>query len=636
MSEINLDKEEILKTASFFRLAYYRVTKEGHFLECDAKAREIFGIPQDAKDLSEYSIADMYAIPAEREQRMKMLNDNKLRPFSDTISVTINGKKKILFDVCWYDEQDCITGLVREMEESNLLHSVRAIDRMPTGFYHIKHAENDLDHKRERITQCNDRFAQILGFRDRGDAIGKNIVELFHTVPGVGGKFFRDLYKTDKNGKPLQNYPFETKSFEHGKTIYLSLDVHLIKDNNGKVTGREGTIRDVTREIKLRNQVKNAEDRLEKTTADINKLIHSFLHPVVKFSGNAELFHQVGTLLQKTTQPVVATASYDKESGKKLLGKIIGIRDGLPEIAENISYEEAKRIKHDGFDPLVVSTLKEKLTVIINIFDHSLQTEASKILLANSIRDTALWVLEELNKIDYDKNNKIKSLITDDFIGFLQGILFDQLTRGANILMAESKVMKRKVESLRAYIGMEKERKISVVKRDIRRILEENVERFRPIFLEKEIEIDYKASGNLVADISTHDIDRVISNILDNARKYSYGGKGRSVKIRARELQPDNVVEFSIESFGTPIKKEEIESGKIWEFGYRSELVYSTDRDGTGVGLADVKDTIEAHGGEIGITSRPVGKESDPPHYKIPYVTEVTIRIPKQNRTKKE
>jgi signal transduction histidine kinase len=90
------------------------------------------------------------------------------------------------------------------------------------------------------------------------------------------------------------------------------------------------------------------------------------------------------------------------------------------------------------------------------------------------------------------------------------------------------------------------------------------------------------------------------------------------------------MVEFSISSYGIPIRKEEIESGSIWKFCFRSELAYATDRDGTGVGLADAKEVIEKHQGEISIKSEPVRDDGDPPQYKVPYLTTVTIRIPRK------
>jgi signal transduction histidine kinase len=93
-------------------------------------------------------------------------------------------------------------------------------------------------------------------------------------------------------------------------------------------------------------------------------------------------------------------------------------------------------------------------------------------------------------------------------------------------------------------------------------------------------------------------------------------------------------VEISIQSFGVPIKKEEIDNGDIWKFGTRGELAYVYDREGIGAGLTDAKDVIEAHQGEISITSEPPGKlkENESPGYKVPYLTTVIINLPKKKK----
>jgi signal transduction histidine kinase len=206
------------------------------------------------------------------------------------------------------------------------------------------------------------------------------------------------------------------------------------------------------------------------------------------------------------------------------------------------------------------------------------------------------------------------------------------LIRTAGILKGETQMMRREVEALRRYIVLGEKRKYVLRNHNLRKILQENIELFKPILAQKNIEIEYLLSGNLITGISENDIDRVVCNLLHNASKYSDHGPGRFLKIRARELQQEGAVEFYIKSCGIPIKKQEIESGDIFKFGYRSQLVYKTDRDGTGVGLADAKEVIDTHGGEIRITSRPVRDDGDPPQYKVPYITTVTVKLPKSKK----
>lgn len=750
MSWNDFEKMEILKFVEALGMGFYRVSKEGKFVECDPKAREIFGIPKNETMLAKYSITQLYAAPAERGLRIDRLIHNKSEPLCGTLYLRIKGENKLLLDICRYEESypdggnfvgfvsrieestifpkmfntfpmglfevddedrivranaklveilkyknkkellakhfydicvdkekwenfnrvinekesasdilklkdannkiievECFSQLINEFGKSHwgMINDVtereryvRTVEKMPTGFYHIEHGENDENHENERLTQCNERFAQILGYSKKGDVIDTNLPGKHHPDKQKSKKFFKDLYEADGKGEPLLNYRFITSKV-NGEPVHISVDVQLVRDSKGKVIGREGTIRDITSEIELREK----EERLNQTTADVNKIIHAFLHPVIKFSGNSELQLQVSSILQQIIQPETSSAQESeeeiKELGETLMGKLIEIRDNLIGIDENIpdNYEMDAEIKSTENDSFAAVALKDKFSEIINVYDYSLKTQDSRILLERAIRDTALWVLEELVAIKFFKENRLKSFIHTDFIMFLQGILFNYLNRSSTILMGETEIMKREIEALRSYIGMKKKREYTFSKHDIGKILEENFDRFKPVLLEENIEIEYKSSGNLEAEISANDIDRVICNLFLNAKKYSYKGKRRYVKVKAREMQPQNHVEISIQSFGVPIKKEEIEE-KIWKFGYRGELAYAYHRDGIGAGLTDAKDVIEAHQGEISITSEPPGKfkENENPGYDIPYLTTVIINLPKTRKEKGE
>ncbi|MCX6578918.1 MAG: HAMP domain-containing sensor histidine kinase [Candidatus Aminicenantes bacterium] len=358
------------------------------------------------------------------------------------------------------------------------------------------------------------------------------------------------------------------------------------------------------------------------TQVEMDKLIHKFLHPLLVFSGNSQLILQMGTLLQKALPPEIAASSDLQKLAEEFKARLLGIKDGLHTIDENTLQDKRDRSQ--------INDLEKQLSTIINVLDHSLKTQMVPVLLEIKIRDAAIWALEELNKVNSTSNNLFKTLVKEDFTRFIQGILIKHIIRGAGMLKAETQILERDVEAFRMYTGLEKVRKYSFRTADIGKLVKANIELFEPVLAEKNIQVDYKPRGNLTADISKSDIDRVICNLFHNVRKYGYKGEGRFLKVIAREIQPQNEVEISIQSFGVPIKKEEIASGKLWEFGTRGEFAYESARDGSGVGLADAKEVVEAHGGKISITSVPRGNESDPPQYKVPYLTTVTMRIPKR------
>jgi len=597
---------------SSFPMGFYEVDQSGKILRVNKKMLEI--LKYSNEELLKRNINALYE---DENDLVKFTEEIKTKGFAQQKLRLKDANTEIIEVECFSKNINeyglARWGLLIDITERERL--TRLLSKLPTGVYYIENM---------RIKWCNVHFAQIFGYGTVKECIGKDPIDSF-VDKDDGPKYLNALEEADISNRPLQNYEIRIKQANSGRQITIAVDSHLVKDINGKTIGREGTIRDVSEKKELEYKLAGAEDRMKKMTEDINKLIHTFLHPVIKFAGNASLLHQVGNILQKSMLPGLSQDFNFRESGQKLLMELSEIKDNIP--------DEDKESPHmcfsneDEFARFVVTDLKKAFSQIINILDYSLKEKKSDILLDRDVRDTALRVLEELSKAEFSKRTFLRDLIKPGFIEFLEGILFTYLIRDARILVGETELMKREVEALRNYIGLKQERKYMFVKQDIGKILESNMELFKAVLAEEKITIDYEKTGDLTAEISPNDIERVICNLFHNAKKYSHRGTGRYVKVRAKEIPRG--VEFFIQSYGIPIKKEEIESGKIWEFGYRGELVYAIDRDGTGVGLTDAKEIIEAHGGEIFLSSIPAVDEGNQQQYKTPYVTRVTIKLPK-------
>ena len=77
---------------------------------------------------------------------------------------------------------------------------------------------------------------------------------------------------------------------------------------------------------------------------------------------------------------------------------------------------------------------------------------------------------------------------------------------------------------------------------------------------------------------------------------------------------------------------EELETGLIFEMGYRGQLSTDRGRLGTGIGLTDAQRAARAHGGDIEISSRPATDTSfetnHPDYYKRPFLTTARLVLP--------
>ncbi|MCX6578916.1 MAG: PAS domain-containing sensor histidine kinase [Candidatus Aminicenantes bacterium] len=603
-----------------FPLGLYQLDEEKRIVNFNKKSLKIFGYNKsDEGKLLGRNIVEFYVNLEEREAFSKKLE--KEGHANDVLKFR-NVKNEVI-------ELECFTEHHNELKMASwgVIHDVteqqryfRALDKMPTGYYYIEYNQDAKKRHHGTIKQCNEKFASIMGVENKGKLIGDDVTK-FYASKEDGEEYFRLLDEADKKGEPVLNHRFRIRRADNGDISYVAIDSHLVREH-GKVIGREGTLRDINKQVELEEKVKTHEERLSKITADINNLIHTFMHPVLKFSGHSELFHQLGTIIYKSIRHNEPGRTNLHNLGKELAEKLKGIQASLNYLSENS--ENA-------------ADLKPVIEKIMNVFDYELnRAEESNILLDKAIRDAALWILEELELAGFfNGNTKIGvtgNVITGEFVEYLENILFEYLIRTAGILKGETQAMRREVEALRRYITFEEKKIYTYRRHNLKKVIEENIELFKPILAQKDIETEYQLTGDLNVMISENDIDRVICNLFHNASKYSDHGPGRFVRVKSRELQRENAVELSINSCGTPIKKDEIDNGDIFKFGYRSEFAYKMDRDGTGVGLADAKEVINEHGGEITVTSEPMRDDGDPRQYKVPYITTVTIKLPKSGK----
>lgn len=121
---------------------------------------------------------------------------------------------------------------------------------------------------------------------------------------------------------------------------------------------------------------------------------------------------------------------------------------------------------------------------------------------------------------------------------------------------------------------------------------------YRPKFQEKGIEVQWQLDP--ASDRVTADRDKLlqaIRNLVDNAWKYT--PQGGSVTI-ATERGADGI-RTVFANTGAAIAEQDIPF--LFERFFRADRSRSRDAGGAGIGLAIVKELIEAHGGTVGVAS---------------------------------
>jgi signal transduction histidine kinase len=112
----------------------------------------------------------------------------------------------------------------------------------------------------------------------------------------------------------------------------------------------------------------------------------------------------------------------------------------------------------------------------------------------------------------------------------------------------------------------------------------------------------------VIASVDRARVRQVFANLLDNAIKYTPAGGQVTISVRAESGQA--IVAFRDNGIGIPADEQE----KIWTRLYRGDK--SRSQRGLGLGLSLVKAVVEAHGGEVKVSS------------KVNEGSEFTVRLP--------
>lgn len=151
---------------------------------------------------------------------------------------------------------------------------------------------------------------------------------------------------------------------------------------------------------------------------------------------------------------------------------------------------------------------------------------------------------------------------------------------------------------------------------DINEVIGQTAATFEGACNAKHIVLELVLTGDeLYVHADKSKIQQIIYNLTDNAIKFSHNDSSISIETHIKNEK----VFVSVKDSGIGIPKEAI--GKIWERFYKTDLSRGKDKKGTGIGLAIVKEIIQAHGENINVISTEgVGTEFI---FTLPYVDDI-------------
>jgi heavy metal sensor kinase len=125
------------------------------------------------------------------------------------------------------------------------------------------------------------------------------------------------------------------------------------------------------------------------------------------------------------------------------------------------------------------------------------------------------------------------------------------------------------------------------------------VDLYAPLAQDKGVSLAFTSETSIEMDADGSRIRQVISNLLDNALKFTPAGGRITVSVG----QTDSTAELAVADSGPGISAEHLPH--VFDRFYRVDRVRTREGAGAGLGLSISRTIVEAHGGSIRLTSRP-------------------------------
>lgn len=157
-------------------------------------------------------------------------------------------------------------------------------------------------------------------------------------------------------------------------------------------------------------------------------------------------------------------------------------------------------------------------------------------------------------------------------------------------------------------------------------LLEEMLPGYEAVAARRGIDVVVERASEEMPNLALerHAMRRTFHNVLSNAIKYSYSGLGahnREVRIwsRRHDMRGDSW-SIRVQNYGVGVMPHELRD--IFGVGYRGEMARRENTLGAGLGLADVRKSMESHGGTAYMRSKR--------EHGVTYVTTLTLVFPRR------
>lgn len=174
-----------------------------------------------------------------------------------------------------------------------------------------------------------------------------------------------------------------------------------------------------------------------------------------------------------------------------------------------------------------------------------------------------------------------------------------QREKHLNIIIEESEALSKMVDDIldlsQAQAGY---LNLNLQKTSLNNLINQVISKYELLSKETGIKILSNCPSEIDLVIDAAKIEQVFVNIIDNAFKHT--PKDGQISIEA--IKENSFVKVEINDTGEGISEADLNS--IWDRYYKSANTSQSKASGTGLGLSIVKNILEAHGANYGVTSK--------------------------------
>lgn len=571
-------------------IGYYRLDAEDHVVYANHAWLALHGYPGLDSVLGK-TVSAAYARPEDAvEIQQRMAEEGKIHDAVVELKRP-NGEHfwaSIYATAIWDDEGNYQgrEGLLIDVTERQMHRKIA--DTLPAGYYAVE-TKRDI----EQITYCNQEFADMFEFESIQAAIGFDVAQLYRHQADY--KEFHDRIQHGQEDS-VRHRAIEVKT-RQDKILLVETNINFQRDQHGNHIGRTGVVRDLSKD-----------EPLQRLSNDLGNVLHTFTTGLIAIKSDIDAAQAA-----LGPDPFAEIPNIDN-------ARIVDeMKEAITALKRSTSRMLESLADRDAAIQAPFQTLNEQLVHADDI-QIAFRPQALRDMARNVL--TQSQQLLEKHNLPREPFKEIRQHCHDVMRIFALARLRERLT---DVLQ-----MEHELRSLRAYVTTQSQTVQSkrstfnlwtTVERSMGNLVDFAESRgveFKPV--------SHASSSSIFA--GEREILRVVTNVLHNAVKYSWSRPtGTWIDIRLNQDSEKLILE--VENYGVPIPEDELRSGLIFEFGYRSRVSTDRGRVGTGIGLADARQTLKRYEGTIELRSRPaspggVAEGMDP------FITTAIITLPRR------